>query len=99
MAVAVLTNISASFPGTFLPIASSTTAELPAVFASSLAAAAAPAMLVKGLVGSAVIRRLNHYGYKNILTVDRKKLDLRNQQQLFNFFRKNECFNHKHGIC
>ena len=44
----------------------------------------------KGLVGSAVIRRLNHYGYKNILTVDRKKLDLRNQQQLFNFFRKNK---------
>jgi GDP-L-fucose synthase len=26
----------------------------------------------KGLVGSAVIRRLNHYGYKNILTVDKK---------------------------
>ena len=44
----------------------------------------------KGLVGSAVIRRLNHYGYKNILTVDRKKLDLRNQQQLFIFFRKNK---------
>jgi GDP-L-fucose synthase len=44
----------------------------------------------KGLVGSAVIRRLNHYGYKNVLTVDRKKLDLRNQQQLFNFFRKNK---------
>ena len=42
----------------------------------------------KGLVGSAVVRRLNYYGYKNILTVDKKKLDLRNQQQVFNFFKK-----------
>jgi GDP-L-fucose synthase len=44
----------------------------------------------KGLVGSAVIRRLNHYGYKNILKVEKKKLDLRNQQKVFNFFKKNK---------
>jgi len=42
----------------------------------------------KGLVGSAVVRRLNHYGYKNILNVEKKKLDLRNQKQVFNFFKK-----------
>ena len=44
----------------------------------------------KGLVGSAVTRRLKHYGYKNILTVDKKKLDLRNQQKVSGFFKKNK---------
>ena len=44
----------------------------------------------KGLVGSAVIRRLKYFGYKKILTVDKKKLDLRNQQQVSNFFKKNK---------
>ena len=43
-----------------------------------------------GLVGSAVVRRLMHHGYKNIVTIIRKKLDLRNQQQVFNFFRNNK---------
>jgi GDP-L-fucose synthase len=42
----------------------------------------------KGLVGSAVVRRLNHHGYKNILIVDKKKLDLRRQQPVFNFFKE-----------
>jgi len=42
----------------------------------------------KGLVGSAVLRRLNYYGYKNILTIDKRKLDLRNQQQVFSFFKR-----------
>jgi GDP-L-fucose synthase len=44
----------------------------------------------KGLVGSAVVRRLKYFGYKKILTVDKKKLDLRNQQMVFNFFKKNK---------
>ena len=43
-----------------------------------------------GLVGSAVVRRLKHHGYKNIVTIVRKKLDLKNQQQVFNFFRNNK---------
>ena len=34
-----------------------------------------------GLVGSAIIRRLKYHGYKNILTIDRKRLDLRNQKK------------------
>ena len=44
----------------------------------------------KGLVGSAVVRRLKYFGYKKILTVDKKKLDLRNQKMVFNFFKKNK---------
>lgn len=44
----------------------------------------------KGLVGSAVVRRLNHYGYKNILIIEKKILDLRNQQKVFSFFKKNK---------
>jgi GDP-L-fucose synthase len=44
----------------------------------------------KGLVGSSLVRRLNYYGYKKILIVDKKKLDLRNQKQVFVFFKKNK---------
>ena len=44
----------------------------------------------EGLVGSAVVRRLKDFGYKKILTVDKKKLDLRNQQQVSNFFKRNK---------
>jgi GDP-L-fucose synthase len=44
----------------------------------------------KGLVGSAVVRRLKYFDFKKILTVDKKKLDLRNQQQVSNFFKKNK---------
>ena len=44
----------------------------------------------RGLVGSAVIRRLDYYGYENILTVEKNKIDLRNQQQVSNFFKKNK---------
>ncbi len=44
----------------------------------------------KGLVGSAIIRRLNHFGYKKIITIEKKKLDLRNQQKVFNFFKNNK---------
>ena len=42
----------------------------------------------KGLVGSAVIRRLTNHGYKNINTITRNKLDLRDQREVFNFFKK-----------
>jgi GDP-L-fucose synthase len=44
----------------------------------------------KGLVGSSVVRRLKHYGYNNIIIVEKKKLDLRNQTQVLNFFRRNK---------
>ena len=42
----------------------------------------------KGLVGSAVIRRLTNHGYKNINTITRNKLDLRDQREVFKFFQK-----------
>jgi GDP-L-fucose synthase len=41
-----------------------------------------------GLVGSSIIRRLKLKGYKNILTADRKNLDLTNQKKVFDFFKK-----------
>jgi GDP-L-fucose synthase len=44
----------------------------------------------KGLVGSAVVRRLSYFGYKNIITVDKKNLDLRDQLHVSNFFKKNK---------
>ena len=41
----------------------------------------------KGLVGSAVLENLKKTGFKNIITVDRKKLDLRNYNLVDKFFR------------
>jgi GDP-L-fucose synthase len=43
-----------------------------------------------GLVGSAVVRRLKYYGYKNIITKNRKLLDLRDQKKVNKFFKKNK---------
>ena len=43
-----------------------------------------------GLVGSSIIRRLKHFGYKNIITIRRKNLDLRNQKEVYKFIK-----NHK----
>jgi GDP-L-fucose synthase len=42
----------------------------------------------RGLVGSAVIRRLKLHGYSNILTINRDRLDLRNQSKTFNFLKR-----------
>ena len=44
----------------------------------------------KGLVGSAVLRRLKFFGYRNIITVPRKKLDLRDQKKVEKFFKINK---------
>ena len=40
----------------------------------------------RGMVGSAIVRKLEAEGYQNILTRTSKELDLRNQQAVFNFF-------------
>ena len=40
-----------------------------------------------GLVGSMIIRRLKHFGYKNIITIRRKNLDLRNQNEVYKFIK------------
>ena len=42
----------------------------------------------RGLVGSAIIRNLKKKGYKNIITVERKNLDLTNQIKVLNFLKK-----------
>ena len=44
----------------------------------------------KGLVGSAILRRLNFLGYKNILIADKKKLDLTNQKKVFFFLKRHK---------
>tara|TARA_B100000029_G_C17468795_1_gene921210 strand:- start:87 stop:1037 length:951 start_codon:yes stop_codon:yes gene_type:complete len=44
----------------------------------------------KGLVGSAIIRKLRSKGYKKIITADKKKLNLINQQKVFSFLKKNK---------
>ncbi len=40
-----------------------------------------------GLVGSAVLNKLNQNGFKNIITVEKKKLDLRNFKKVKNYFK------------
>jgi GDP-L-fucose synthase len=40
----------------------------------------------RGLVGSAIVRRLTQLGYANLLTVSSSELDLRNQQAVNRFF-------------
>ena len=42
----------------------------------------------KGLVGSAILRKLRIKGYKNIILVDKKKLDLLNQKKVYSFLKK-----------
>ncbi len=42
----------------------------------------------KGLVGSAIHRKLKKLNYNNIITIDKKKLDLTNQYNTLNFFKK-----------
>jgi GDP-L-fucose synthase len=41
-------------------------------------------------VGAAIVRRLKFNNYKNILTVDRKYLDLSDQKKVYQFLRKNK---------
>ncbi|WP_440657115.1 NAD-dependent epimerase/dehydratase family protein [Candidatus Pelagibacter sp. HIMB1509] len=43
-----------------------------------------------GHLGSAIYRILYKNGYKNILTVDKKKINLLNQTKVFNFIKKNK---------
>ena len=43
-----------------------------------------------GLVGNAILRKLKEKGYKKILTLNRKKLDLKNQTKVLSFLKKNK---------
>ena len=42
----------------------------------------------KGLVGSAILRKLKRSGYKNIITVEKKKLNLISQEKVIAFLKK-----------
>ena len=42
----------------------------------------------KGLVGSAIVRKLLDKGYKNIITIEKNNLDLTDQSKVFNFLKK-----------
>ena len=44
----------------------------------------------KGLIGSAIVRKLKSKGYKNILTIEKKKINLIDQKKVFNFLKKNK---------
>ena len=41
-----------------------------------------------GLVGSAILRKLKNKNYKKIITINRKKLDLRDQNKVFKYLKK-----------
>ena len=42
----------------------------------------------KGMVGSAILRKYQKEGYKNIFFIDKKKLDLRDQKKVFKYLEK-----------
>jgi len=42
----------------------------------------------KGLVGSAILRKLKNLGYKNLIYVDKSRLNLLDQKKVFNFLKR-----------
>ena len=44
----------------------------------------------KGLVGSAIVRKLKQKGYNNLILRSKKKLDLKNQKKVYNFLKRNK---------
>ena len=42
----------------------------------------------KGHLGSAIFKKLKKAGFKNILTIDKSKLNLLNQEKVFKFLKK-----------
>ena len=40
------------------------------------------------MVGSAILKKLNQKGFKRLYFFDKKKLDLRNQANVFNYLKK-----------
>ena len=53
----------------------------------------------KGLVGSAILRKLKEKNYKNILTIDKKKLNLLNQNSVNKFIKKKKSQDYYHSSC
>ena len=42
----------------------------------------------KGLIGSAILRKLKSYGYKRIITIDKKKLNLLDQKKVYKYLKR-----------
>ena len=42
----------------------------------------------KGLIGSSILRKLKSKGFKKIITIEKKKLNLTNQKKVFSFLKK-----------
>ena len=53
----------------------------------------------KGLVGSAILRKLKENGYTNLITADRKKLDLTDQKKVIQFLKKKKTRFYFHCCC
>ena len=43
-----------------------------------------------GMVGSAIIRKLNYLGFKNLIYPNSSELDLKNSDIVFHWFKKNK---------
>ena len=43
-----------------------------------------------GFIGKAICRKFKFYGFNNILTIDKKRLDLRDQKKVFHFINTNK---------
>ncbi len=44
----------------------------------------------KGMVGSSIVKKLKKHGYKNLITVEKKKLNLLEQAKVYNYLKKNK---------
>ena len=44
----------------------------------------------KGMVGASICRKLKEFGYKNIIVADKKKLNLLNQNKVYNYLERNK---------
>ena len=50
----------------------------------------------KGLVGSAIVRKLKEKNYKKIITIEKSKLDLTNQLNVLNFLKRSNRNNYRY---
>ena len=42
-----------------------------------------------GMVGNAILKKFKRLGYKKIITIDKKKLNLTNQEKVFKYLKNN----------
>ena len=42
-----------------------------------------------GMVGSSILRKLKYYKYKQVFTINKKRLNLLDQKQVYSYLKKN----------